>query len=221
MTREALRLALEALENINNWLPTIGQKGLRDYEADAITAIKAALAEPEHCTGCEGKPSNTNNPCAVCGKAQPEQDPEQWQKRHPLRTQGKWENTNEPDAKWWQENAQGWDIRALFTSPPKRQPDDNGITVDLLEKLKATLTRLGYATPEGGLEQFGARLSIQLYNLCRAVDGLLEAASPPKRQPLTLATIADAPGCLNTNDKAMWVIGWNECVEAHDIGENQ
>ena len=40
---EALRLALEALENIDRWLPTIGQKGLRDYEADAITAIKAAL----------------------------------------------------------------------------------------------------------------------------------------------------------------------------------
>jgi hypothetical protein len=43
---EALKLALEALENIDNWLPTIGQKGLRDYEADAITAIKAALAQP-------------------------------------------------------------------------------------------------------------------------------------------------------------------------------
>jgi hypothetical protein len=51
-----------------------------------------------------------------------EQEPEQWQKRHPLRTQGKWENTNEPDAKWWRDNAQGWDIRALFTAPPKRQP---------------------------------------------------------------------------------------------------
>ena len=41
---EALKLALEALENIDRWLPTIGQKGLRDYEADAITAIKEALA---------------------------------------------------------------------------------------------------------------------------------------------------------------------------------
>jgi len=47
MTREVLKQALEALENIDNWLPTIGQKGLRDYEADAITAIRAALAEPE------------------------------------------------------------------------------------------------------------------------------------------------------------------------------
>ena len=44
---EALKTALEALENIDMWLPTIGQKGLRDYEADAITAIKEALAQPE------------------------------------------------------------------------------------------------------------------------------------------------------------------------------
>jgi len=44
---EALKLALEALENIDRWLPTIGQKGLRDYEADAITAIKEALAQDE------------------------------------------------------------------------------------------------------------------------------------------------------------------------------
>jgi len=48
---EALMKALEALENINNWLPTIGQKGLRDYEADAITAIKEALAQPEEQQG--------------------------------------------------------------------------------------------------------------------------------------------------------------------------
>jgi hypothetical protein len=57
---------------------------------------------------------------------------------------------------------------------PEQGPIDNGITVELLERLKETLTRLGYATPEGGLEQFGARLSTQLYNLCRAADGLLE-----------------------------------------------
>ena len=27
-------------------------------------------------------------------------------------------------------------------------------------------------------------------------------------------TIADAPAVLNTNDKAMWVLGYNEAVEA-------
>jgi hypothetical protein len=29
---------------------------------------------------------------------------------------------------------------------------------------------------------------------------------------MKLATIADAPAVLNTNDKAMWVTGWNECA---------
>ena len=47
MSREVMQQALEALENIGNWLPTIGQKGLRDYEADAIIALREALAQPE------------------------------------------------------------------------------------------------------------------------------------------------------------------------------
>jgi hypothetical protein len=41
----------------------------------------------------------------------------QWQKKHAARTDGKWENTNEHDAKWWHDNAQGWEIRALYTTP--------------------------------------------------------------------------------------------------------
>jgi hypothetical protein len=106
MTREVLKQALEALENINNWLPTIGQKGLRDYEADAITAIKAALAqqdaeahlqavadfgqlqEPQltpsgiHKIGC------VNHDCQHCKEMQD------------------WE----------------YETRKLHTSPPKRQP---------------------------------------------------------------------------------------------------
>jgi hypothetical protein len=43
---EALEMAIEALENIDNWLPTIGQRGLRDYEADALDACKKALEQP-------------------------------------------------------------------------------------------------------------------------------------------------------------------------------
>ena len=31
---------------------------------------------------------------------------------------------------------------------------------------------------------------------------------------LSPATISTAPACLNTNDKAMWVLGWNECLNA-------
>jgi hypothetical protein len=44
--QEALKQGIETLENINRWLPTIGQKGLRDYEAEALTAMKEALAQP-------------------------------------------------------------------------------------------------------------------------------------------------------------------------------
>ena len=45
----------------------------------------------------------------------------QWQKRHLLRTDGKWENTNEHDAKWWRlGHAQGWEIRTLYTTPQQR-----------------------------------------------------------------------------------------------------
>jgi len=50
--------------------------------------------------------------------AQPVQPSDtQWQKRHPLRTEGKWENTNEPDAKWWRGHSQGWEIRVLYAAP--------------------------------------------------------------------------------------------------------
>lgn len=45
--RKAAEQALEALENIDRWLPTIGQRGLRDYEADAIQALRQALVQPE------------------------------------------------------------------------------------------------------------------------------------------------------------------------------
>lgn len=48
-------------------------------------------------------------------------EPAQWQKRHQLRTNGEWENTNEHDAKWWRDNSQGWEIRALYTTPQPTQ----------------------------------------------------------------------------------------------------
>ena len=31
-------------------------------------------------------------------------------------------------------------------------------------------------------------------------------------------TIDKAPACLNTNDKAMWVLGWNELADAVEAG---
>jgi hypothetical protein len=55
--------------------------------------------------------------------AKPDQVPvAQWQKRHPLRTAGAWKNTDEHDAKWWVENSLGWEMRALYISPPQSRP---------------------------------------------------------------------------------------------------
>lgn len=62
---------------------------------------------------------------AIEALAQPAGEAEpvaQWQKKHPLRTDGRWKNTDEHDAKWWRDNAKGWDIRALYTAPQQSQP---------------------------------------------------------------------------------------------------
>lgn len=40
-----------------------------------------------------------------------------------------------------------------------------------------------------------------------------QPAEPVQRRP-ALASIESAPACLNMNDKAMWVTGWNECRDA-------
>ena len=46
MTKDkALKMAIEALQNIDNWLLAIGQRGLRDYEYDALQACKEALEQ--------------------------------------------------------------------------------------------------------------------------------------------------------------------------------
>ena len=34
-----------------------------------------------------------------------------------------------------------------------------------------------------------------------------------KLDSLKLKTLKDAPTVLNTNDRAMWVLGYNECIE--------
>jgi len=51
------------------------------------------------------------------------------------------------------------------------------LPVALLERLSKTLTNLGYATPEGGMEHFGARIESQLYSLCEGVDSILTQAT--------------------------------------------
>ena len=62
---------------------------------------------------------------------------------------------------------------------------NQALSLDLLERLSKTLTRLGYATPEGGMEHFNADLANQLYNLCRAVDSLFDREQPSACEAMT------------------------------------
>ena len=51
------------------------------------------------------------------------QQPVTWQKRHPLRAEGEWENTHEHDAKWWRDKSIGWEIRPLYAHlAPAQKP---------------------------------------------------------------------------------------------------
>lgn len=78
---EALKLALEVLVSCEmsrygrDWVyPTTAHETAMKNVKEAITAIKEALVQPEpSCVACEGSPSGSNNPCAVCGLAQPVQ----------------------------------------------------------------------------------------------------------------------------------------------------
>ena len=95
MTKEALKMAMEALEGVLDDAPKVLDASISGglYEViqcrDAITAIKEALAQPEgcQCPECQIKPHTSD--CAVhnepaypkgrcdCG-AQPEQEPVAW-----------------------------------------------------------------------------------------------------------------------------------------------
>ena len=97
---------------------------------------------------------------AIEALAQPAGEAEpvaQWQKKHPLRTDGRWENTDEHDAKWWRDNAKGWEIRALYTAPQQSQP----LTDEQIEFLKfMDLLRVHHKTIEAWmLEQAGVEFT--------------------------------------------------------------
>ena len=70
-------------------------------------------------------------------------------------------------------------IVATIQDRESSQQPSQALELDLLERLSKTLTRLGYATPEGGMEHSNADLANQLYNLCRAVDSLFDREQPP------------------------------------------
>ena len=69
------------------------------------------------------------------------------------------------------------DTAALEKPAPAvpQEPVRNDMSIQLLERLIKTLTNLGYATPEGGIEAFNADLPTQLYHLCFGVDRVLSA----------------------------------------------
>lgn len=110
---QAARQALEALENIERWLPTVGQKGLRDYEADAITALRQALEQP-----------------TVKDSLKVEKEPTLYQYRTRANWEGAlgwsaWENCTKAHAQDYLNCplVHDWlyEVRALYTEPPKRE----------------------------------------------------------------------------------------------------
>jgi hypothetical protein len=86
---EAMKLALEVLEInlifLRNVKPFKGQEDLASdciaMTEEAITALRQAIEQAEQahsCVACDDNPKGNNNPCAVCGLAQPEQEPVAW-----------------------------------------------------------------------------------------------------------------------------------------------
>ena len=69
MSKEAMKLALEALEYLMT-NKTIHYT-YRNKAEEAITACKQVLAapvqEPVACVACEGNPKGENIPCVICG----------------------------------------------------------------------------------------------------------------------------------------------------------
>lgn len=78
------------------------------------------------------------------------------------------------------------------------------------------------APPQGEREAFEAWLKTDwigrgypadLWSAFQAGRASLSASTPSAAVP-GKASLADAPKVLNINDRAMWVLGWNECVAA-------
>lgn len=87
------------------------------------------MTQTEQCTGCEGKPSHTNNPCAVCGKSQPEQEPFAWQVE--MFIDGVWVPLGNPQRDKTRAEALASNsslpkeqqrIFPLYTTPPQQEP---------------------------------------------------------------------------------------------------
>lgn len=95
-------MSIEAMKRINSWLQDT--KMIDSHTVSAVVAeCDAVILTQQPATG---------EPVA------------QWQKRHPVRTGGRWISTDEHDAKWWSERATGWEARALYTHPAPSVPAD-------------------------------------------------------------------------------------------------
>ena len=141
MTKEALTLALEALERLDGWLALRYGSGLTPQEKQTVTAIKEALAQPEQekerCVGCEA--------CidTACGRdecpkgwpkaAQPEQEPVACVVPHGATMRLEWASV---DA------AHNAKIGPLYTTPPQRKPLTDEEIGAILEGVNAYGTRL-------------------------------------------------------------------------------
>ena len=144
---EALKLALEALKCAK---VTTSTPGNFLFFEEAITAIKEALAQPQHepsfsvqqayamaqvcldlheALGCKW---GDNPYLAIAGlrEAQPQQEPVRYEFQvpdgtwHPFLNKAHYENTVEDG---------GWPIRALYTSPPQRKPLATEQAQDIVE----------------------------------------------------------------------------------------
>lgn len=115
-------------QSLIDTFPEINENNYDHYGACALNQWGCAVVK-EAITA----PQPVAQPELEAKLAQQDAEPvDQWQKRHPARTDGKWENTNEHDAKWWRDNSKGWEVRKLYTHPaPKAQP----LTDDEIEDL--------------------------------------------------------------------------------------
>ena len=86
------------------------------------------------------------------------------------------------------------DMLEADTPAVPQEPVRNDMSIQLLERLIKTLTNLGYATPEGGIEAFNADLPTQLYHLCFGVDRVLSALKTAvPQEPVAWQPIETAP----------------------------
>jgi hypothetical protein len=129
MSIEAMKQALEALESWHKGFP----ENMNDLDDQAITALRQAIEQAEQahsCVACDDNPKGNNNPCAVCGLAQPEQEPFGW--LYSLIVEGtvvnekftgvNWDTKYEPFGRHGVDHGGKVTKTPLYTTPPQHKP---------------------------------------------------------------------------------------------------